>query len=47
MKYRGVFQLIERDEKAGKLTYCGYFNGKGLGDIYREWWDKEYGGGAS
>ena len=47
MKYRGVFQLIERDEKARKLTYCGYFGDRSLGDIYREWWDKEYGGGAS
>ena len=47
MKYRGVFQLIERDEKAKKLTYCGYFGDRSLEEIYREWWDKEYGGGAS
>lgn len=44
MKYRGVFQLIERDEKAHKLTYVGYFGDKSMAEIYREWWKKEYGG---
>ena len=45
MKYRGVFQLIERDEKAHKLTYVGFFNDKPMKDVYAEWWVKEYGGG--
>ena len=43
MKYRGVFDLLERDEKAHKLTYVGWFNGRKAEDIYREWWQKEYG----
>ena len=47
MKYRGVFQLIERDEKAHKLTYVGFFGGKTLREVYREWWDKEYGNGGA
>lgn len=44
MKYRGVFQLLERNEKAQKLTYVGYFGDRGIEEIYREWWKKEYGG---
>lgn len=47
MKYRGVFQLIERDEKAHKLTYVGFFGKKGMAQVYREWWDKEHGEGGA
>lgn len=43
MKYRGVFQLLERDEKAHKLTYVGYFGKKSMQEVYAEWWRKEYG----
>lgn len=43
MKYRGVYQLIDRDEKAHKLTYAGFFGERSLQDIYAEWWNKEYG----
>ena len=46
MKYRGVYQLIARDEKAHKLTYVGFFGKRTLQDIYTEWWDREYGAGG-
>jgi hypothetical protein len=36
MKYRGVFELLGRNEKQGKLNYGGDFSGT-IGKAVKKW----------